>query len=126
MFSQLPKDPIIEDTEEYDESADDIIDHAIEIQKSDLDVINRSLGIVSNTKQIAEETKNALEDDTNKLNIISTDLDEIQDNTYNARKELRGIQKYMGRDKCFRIIMACIVLGIIAFIIVASIKAFKH
>src|SRR5277367_6696419 len=103
MFSQLPKDPIIEDTEEYDESADDIIDHAIEIQKSDPDVINRSLGIVSNTKQIAEETKNALEDDTNKLNIISTDLDEIQDNTYNARKELRGIQKYMGRDKCFRI-----------------------
>ncbi len=122
MSSQTPKDPL----EESDESANDVIDHAIEIQKSDLEVINRSLGIVSDTKKIAEETKDALDNDTNKLNLISTDLDEIQYDAYSARNEIKGIQKYMVRDKCFRIITVFIILGILTFIIVAIIKAVKH
>eukprot|EP01121_Diplochlamys_sp_Union-15-3_P005473 TRINITY_DN15810_c0_g1_i1.p1 TRINITY_DN15810_c0_g1~~TRINITY_DN15810_c0_g1_i1.p1 ORF type:complete len:235 (+),score=47.55 TRINITY_DN15810_c0_g1_i1:123-827(+) len=105
-----------------EKTADEILDEAINIQGESLTSVERSKKIVKNTIEIGENTTQTLVEDGEKMRSTIKDLDDIDTNLIQAKKQLKSIVVGLASDNICRCFMVLILLAIIALIIVVIVK----
>lgn len=95
---------------------------AQDIQQESLKSIERSKKSLRDTIEIGTNTLEQLKLDTEKLQNVQEDLEEMDSELSMAKKQLRGIVRRLGRDKCIRVMCILVLLGLLGVLIYFIVK----
>eukprot|EP01120_Amphizonella_sp_Union-15-10_P001893 TRINITY_DN12041_c0_g1_i1.p1 TRINITY_DN12041_c0_g1~~TRINITY_DN12041_c0_g1_i1.p1 ORF type:complete len:286 (+),score=53.65 TRINITY_DN12041_c0_g1_i1:52-858(+) len=101
--------------------ADLILDQAVEIQHQSLDSIKRMEGIVKVTETYAASTYHELKDQGEHLETMHQELQEIESEYSQAKREFRDLVQGIARDKTRCFIIFVFMIALIVFIVLAII-----
>eukprot|EP00002_Diphylleia_rotans_P037663 TRINITY_DN843_c0_g3_i3.p2 TRINITY_DN843_c0_g3~~TRINITY_DN843_c0_g3_i3.p2 ORF type:complete len:120 (+),score=26.88 TRINITY_DN843_c0_g3_i3:776-1135(+) len=96
------------------------LDAASQIQDQSILSLDRSKKLVQSANEIGVNTAATLKEQTERLNLISDDLDLVENNLKKANKQIRAFARRVMTDKIILCLLCLIFIGVI-FVIVYSI-----